>query len=95
MKNTVIEFIKRRFPVDCNWLNGNCFFFAQILKSRFPYGIIFYDVIYGHFVTEIEGIKYDWSGIVKEKRDSMYIKWDDFDNYDSLQKKRIIDGCIK
>ena len=93
-KNKILDFIYRRFPIDNNWLNGNCFFFASILKSRFKEGIIFYDVIDGHFVTQIDGVKYDWSGIVNEKGNHIYIEWDKFNEYDSLQKKRIERDCI-
>ena len=60
----VLEFIHRRFPVDCHWLDGNCYYFALILLDRFPIGKILYDVIDGHFVCEIDGVKYDWSGVV-------------------------------
>lgn len=94
MREDVIEFIKRRFPNDSNWLNGNCYFFATILKSRFPEGIIYYDVIVGHFVTEIDGVKYDWSGVVDESSENCYVEWDSFDEYDVKQKQSIIDGCI-
>ena len=92
-KNKVINFIQNRFPTDCKWLNGNCYYFSLILKDRFKEGIIFYDVIDGHFVTEINGIKYDWSGIVNENGKHIYIEWDKFDNYDSLLKERIIRDC--
>lgn len=95
MITEVLEFIHRRFPNDSNWLNGNCYFFANILKSRFPQGIIFYDVIDGHFVTQIDGIKFDWSGITSEIGKHYYVEWDKFDEYDSFQKQSIIDGCIK
>ena len=44
------EFINRRFPIDCNWTTGNCFFFAKILEAAFPGGKILYDVTNGHFV---------------------------------------------
>ena len=36
LEEIVLKFIKRRFPVDCNWLSGNCYYFAQILMARFP-----------------------------------------------------------
>lgn len=42
----VKEFIDRRFKADCNWLNGNCYYFALILSDRFPGGTVYYDVIY-------------------------------------------------
>ena len=90
----ILEFIKRRFPQDNNWLNGNCYYFAIILKSRFPQGIILYDVIDGHFVVSIDNIKYDWSGVINDQGNHYYVDWDHFDKYDSLQKQSIIDGCI-
>lgn len=88
----VIEFIKRRFPNDSNWLNGNCFFFTVILKSRFPLGIIFYDVILGHFVFRYKDKFYDWSGEIVP--DGYLVKWDDFEDYDKFQYKRILSDCI-
>lgn len=97
MRNKVLDFIKRRFPADCNWLSGNCYYFAQILKHRFEGGVILYDVIDGHFVTLIEGIMYDWSGIVlpdENENNHFYVEWDKFDEYDDLQKKRIEEDCI-
>lgn len=97
VKNAVLDFIKRRFPVDNNWLTGNCYFFAVILKSRFEEGIILYDVIDGHFVTMIGGVMYDWSGIVLPEEDEtkhFYVEWDKFEDYDELQKQSIIKGCI-
>jgi len=91
--NEVLEFIHKRFPNDCFWLNGNCYYFALILKTRFA-GTIYYDVIDGHFVTMIGANKYDWSGVVDESGNHRYVRWDDFGKYDSIQRERIISGCI-
>lgn len=92
MKNEVLDFIQRRFKEDCHWLDGNCYYFAIILKNRFPKGKIFYDVINGHFVFWYQTQYYDWTGIVNP--DGYLVEWNKFDEYDSLQKKRIIEGCI-
>lgn len=93
--NQVTEFIYRRFPKDeNNWLNGNCYYFAIILKTRFPQAIILYDVIDGHFVASIDGIKYDWWGEVEDYGNHYYVIWDEFDKYDSFQKQRIIRDCV-
>lgn len=92
MKDKVLDFIKRRFPSDCNWISGNCYYFALILKCRFN-GIILYDTINGHFVTKIGESIYDWQGIVNEDC-SCYVDWDDFSSYDVCQEKRIIRDCI-
>lgn len=92
MENKVLEFIFRRFKDDCKWLDGNCYYFAVILKDRFPKGKMYYDVIYGHFVFEYQNKYYDWTGIVKQF--GYLVEWDKFDEYDSLQKERIIKACI-
>ena len=92
--NEVLDFIQKRFKTDNNWLSGNCYYFAVILKARFPEGKILYDAINGHFVTEIDKIKYDWQGIVPNRKSSYYVEWDKFDEYDSEQKKSVIEGCI-
>ena len=92
--NNVLDFIKRRFKTDCMWISGNCYYFAVILKARFPEGNILYDVIKGHFVTEIDGVKYDWTGIVKDYDKQYYVEWDKFNEYDEEQGKVIIRDCI-
>ena len=84
MNDEVVEFIQRRFPVDCHWLDGNCYFFALILLNRFPIGKILYDVIDGHFVCEIDGRKYDWSGVVGETGEHDWVEWVKFYEYETL-----------
>ena len=95
-KNKVLEFIRRRFPIDCHWLDGNCYYFALILLDRFPMGRILYDVISGHFVCEICGVKYDWNGVVVDDGKAMhkYIDWDSFSKYDEFQYSRIMRDCL-
>lgn len=90
--NEVLDFIKKRFTNDCNWLNGNCYYFSLILKTRFPHGTIFYDVINGHFIFEYKDRYYDWSGEIQTN--GHLVEWDKFDRYDSLQKQRIIRDCV-
>lgn len=91
MEEKIIEFIHRRFPQDCNWTDGNCYFFALILQSAFG-GDIYYDVINGHFLLQCENGLYDWTG--KAENHGVLVKWDDFEQYDRLQKERIIRDCI-
>ena len=93
-KNEVLEFIHRRFHIDCHWLDGNCHYFAIILKTRFPNGNVLYDVIDGHFVCEIGGVKYDWSGIVDETKKHRWVEWDKFKEYDNFQFERIVRDCV-
>lgn len=90
----VLEFIRRRFG-KCEeiWTDGNCYYFAVILKDRFPQGELFYDVIYGHFVVLIGTNFYDCKG--KRRKKGKLIRWDDFEKYDALRYQRIIRDCIK
>ena len=55
------KFIYNRFPYDNNWLDGNCYYFAIILKERFPEGKIIYDVSDGHFLVRIEDVYFDYA----------------------------------
>lgn len=89
----VLDFIKRRFPIDCNWTSGNCYYFAFILKARFPKGTIYYDITVGHFVLKIEDNFYDYNGVYKPSKS--IIPWDEMDEYDSNVKKAIIRDVIK
>lgn len=92
MKDKIEEFILRRFSVDCNWLTGNCYFFALILHDVFG-GDIYYDVVNGHFLLKCGQGFYDWTG--KTADVIMPVKWDKFNDYDSFQKERIIRDCIE
>lgn len=88
----ILDFIKCRFPVNCNWLNKNCYYFSLILKDRFPEGTIYYDVINCHFVFKYENQYYDWTGAVNSN--NCLVEWDKFDEYDNIQKQVIIRDCI-
>lgn len=90
--NEIVEFIRRRFPVDCDWTTGNCYYFAVILQARFPDGQIVYDPIDGHFLFLYHDRLYDYKGKAKSRS---YVLWDDYDKYDALQKQVIIRDCIR
>lgn len=92
-KDSVLGFIRGRFPIDCHWLDGNCYYFALILADRFNNGKIVYDVIDGHFACEIGGVKYDWSGVVKRSGLHKWVEWDKFIKYDNLQFERVVKDC--
>ena len=104
----VIEFIERRFPTskeDPQWVSGNCFYFASMLKARFPQGYIVYDVIDGHFLFLYQSLLVDAvhyfflpSPFIPTDTNFMVsssiVVWDFFQLYDSLQYQRIIRDCI-
>ena len=93
MKNKVLSFIKRRWSKDSDWINGNCYWFALILKERFPLAEIYYLPVEGHFITQIDRNFYDWTGIVQPNE--MPIKFSDIKKNDSLWYERIIRDCFK
>ena len=88
----ILDFIKRRFPIDCNWCCQNCYYFCLILKDRFKSGKVFYDVVNGHFVFLYDEKFYDWTGLVEP--DGYLVEWKKFDEYDAARKQRIVRDCI-
>jgi hypothetical protein len=97
MEEQILDFIKRRFPQDCHWLNGNCYFFAEILKARFS-GDVVYDPIDGHFLLWApDNGFYDWTGRREydaERRRKM-VMWIGYDRKDPTHYNRIVRDCIK
>lgn len=89
MKDEVIDFIMRRFQSDCNWMNGNCYYFALILHDRFPGSVIYYDTIDGHFVTKIRDNYYDWRGVNIHVHEQALVQWDGYDKIEPSQYYRI------
>lgn len=89
------EFIKRRFYVDCDWMSGNCYFFALIIKSVFS-GRIVYDPIDGHFLTYTDGGYYDWTGrrTYDAEYESGFIDWETYCMEDPSHWGKIVRDCI-
>lgn len=82
--------------VDC-FSNGNCFWFAYILKARFPYGRILYIPVDNHFVYTDEDKLYDITGdCTKNYKDKATIDWDvyQYRELGSSHLDRLIDDCI-
>ena len=93
LHDELLHFVRRRFQTDCHWLDGNCYYFAVILKDRFPGGKIFYDVINGHFVFWLDGAYYDWAGEINP--DGYLVEWERFMEYDELVCQRVMEGCVE
>jgi len=88
----ILEFIHRRFPTDCNWINGNCFWFASILKARFEYLSIYYLPIIGHFVTGALGTYFDWTGQIFPEEAPLLL--DELCKNDEKWYWRLLRDCI-
>lgn len=77
--------------LDTVFLNGCCFWFAEILCARFPSAEMMYDPIRNHFAAKIGGKVFDISGDITEKSGDM-IPWSEFD--DESERRRIVRDCV-
>lgn len=94
MKNKILDFIDRRFgDTDSHWQDGNCYYFALILKDRFPSGKIVYDPVDNHFLFKYLGVLYDSKGI-DNRSNREVIKWDKYREFDEEDYKNVIKYCI-
>ena len=92
MQETILEFIARRFKDDCNWVNGNCLWFALILQMRFPSLKICYLPITEHFVVQDNNnLLYDWKGLVNT--DEIPIELNQLKQIDSLWYSHLMRDC--
>ena len=87
----ILEFIERRFKKDCDWLDGNCYYFAIILKERFPNLNIFYMPIRGHFVVSDGDHFYDFTGTVDMDEDPLSLDY--LENEDPIWYSRLMADC--
>ena len=90
----ILNFIERRFSQDCNWQDGNCYYFAKILTARFPELCIYYLPVQGHFVAGQDNIFYDSTGEVTLWENEKPIKWDTLKDQDPLYAFRVARDCI-
>ena len=96
MNSEIIDFLNRHFPseTDCRWLNGNCYYMAAILQTRFPGGQIYYDRVDGHFLYYYRGHYYDWTGERFPEKTAL-ANWDTYFYQDPDHWKRIWDDIVK
>lgn len=99
MQDEVLEFINRRFnnpEVIKSFTNGNCYYFAQILRIQFCTGHIVYNEIDNHFGYLLNNKVYDITGVICENRnDNLWKDWIRYMFYEPSNAKRVIDYCIK
>lgn len=89
----ILDFIDRRFAsTDANWLNGNCYWFAHILCSRFNYLDLYYEPIIGHFYAGYNNQYYDWTGMVKPQYSPILLS--KIEKEDILWYNHIIRDCV-
>ena len=79
---------------DCNWMDGNCFYYAYMLKQIFPLGTIVYDVIYGHFMLRYMDRYFDYTGEREYDPEWYIVEFDKLDQYDVKVEERIYRDVI-
>lgn len=97
LSSDVLKFISKfkasnPTEIEKNFLYGNCYWFATILQERFN-GVIMYYPIENHFVTRIQGIEYDISGITDYDRTKGY-EWNRYLAFDELDYARVYHYCV-
>ena len=97
----ILDFIKHfssfgEQVVDC-FSNGNCFWFAEILRRRFPNSYIVYNSLENHFACSIDCNIYDITGVICHvyENQSKWYPWRHYIKYDPTHAKRIQRDCIR
>lgn len=97
MSNDVIKFIERfkqsnPLEIEKSFTEGNCYWFAFILKKRFVRGQLVYHPVKGHFAYQVDNHIYDITGEV----DPVGFKlWSEYRRKELTQSKLIKRACIR
>jgi hypothetical protein len=102
-ENLILKFIAKFNSHEClfvlqeTFTKGFCYYFAIILKERFPESTIYYDQIDGHFIVLYEFKFYDITGHLPkydtENRGGLW-RWDRLEAEDELLFDRIWRDCV-
>ena len=92
----ILDFIRQFQEPDTIkvFSNGMCYWFAEILKTRFPGGIILYNDTVNHYSYYYDGIQYDIKGVHSILAYSGETAWDNFKELDELHTCRLYRDCI-
>lgn len=91
---TPLQFIKlfqKQETIEI-FTNGLCYWFAFLLKGRFPDGEIMYDEVANHFGCAIAGRVYDITGDITDSYS--WESWGDYHLREPLNGARIVRDCV-
>lgn len=98
----VLSFIDRFTKLSKNhdvidvFTSGCCYWFAEILRKRFPGSMIYYDPVMNHFVTAVNtdesNVMFDITGVADESEH--YILWSFYQEDEPLDAERVRKYCI-
>lgn len=86
--------IQNKVETVDSFMNGNCYYFALILKNLYPHGTIEYDTLDGHFIYHYLGKYYDVYGCHTYNNVKNIVNWETYSNYDINHYIRILRDCI-
>lgn len=78
--------------LEKSFTNGNCYWFAFILKERFG-GRIKYFPIANHFACLIGGTLFDVTGRIRHQ-DEPFLDWERYKEEDPVHWERIYRNCV-
>lgn len=87
----ILYFIDRFRSARGTFLFGCCYWFAEILETRFN-GRKMYHPVLNHFACEIDGLLFDVTGVINPEG---FEDWYLFMGKDELETERIIRDCIR
>ena len=92
----ILDFIRQFQKPDTIdvFSNGMCYWFAEILKTRFPGGSIIYNDIENHFSYYYDGLRYDIKGAHPMFLFNSDDIWDGFKTLDELHTCHLYRDCI-
>ena len=86
----VLHFIRKFHGAEDTFLNGCCYWFAEILERRF-HGRKMYHPIENHFACDIRGKLFDVTGEIDRNG---FEDWYEFLEKDELLTERIFRDCV-
>jgi len=91
--NEIIDFINRRWSIDCKWHDGNCWWFAYILITRFPEMKMYYLPKIGHFVAGLSSSQlFDHRGIYETDEEPILVE--KIKEQDTLWYEHLMRDCF-
>ena len=85
--------IENKQSIEIFFLEGNCYWFAFILRERFSELDLFYDPVEGHFYAGDGDVFYDWLGMYTKPMLPNIIKLSVINTTDPVWYERILCDC--
>ena len=79
--------------INC-FTEGNCYWFAHILHTRFPNSVIMINNVINHFACNIDGNLYDITGKCDNTYEGSWENWNEYQNLEPIKSERIIQYCV-